>query len=583
MVISHASGDQLEIYKKKLILKVLLTSTIAMDTLVPESIPPTCTLDVMLKGDGNVYKKVEGRIIILSLLSSSCMTSSCRHQIQTESAPLWLSLEFHSMLTNLEETLMFWRSLIIHWNTYYDKVIAECSLHACHQRRYLLIDSIIRVPGLPTWMDLSRQTCCSGTRKKWIVRMHVCEGSLFRDWNLVSYISSLVVSGPLSSERVIPLYIDTLAISNGKHTLVRSQSCEWYQLLRTTHAGNWTMFIRDVVPYQDTCSHCPNSSPFCCSTLAKAWNSQIRCNTKIEALFYGCCYWCSWIYDYFSKQLSILFRQCVGAGKPRSQRKRNVSGCLLHWVIITCLFCQSHTFACTDIRNEGLAKYPCLGYDDDNSIFNMNCSFSWNDPDECIILFAKETFEGNGHSVNLTGISNWDGLFQIADSSNEGGGPSSLKDAPVIHDVHMIGGSTSYGGGFIIQAEQNHFIVKHCSSSGVIHNWLSGGICGDKCSGDIFITNCWSSGIIRQYSQGGGGIVGGAIGSNNNEDNTVTISHCYSTGPIGSGGGGICGYDAGRNNQGKIIIRQCYSLGDVGWGRGGGDHRVRNTGTCVHY
>ena len=76
----------------------------------------------------------------------------------------------------------------------------------------------------------------------------------------------------------------------------------------------------------------------------------------------------------------------------------------------------------------------------------MKCSFSWSDPTKCIILLANETFQGNGHSVNLTGITNWRGLFRIADSTN-GDGPSSLIDAPVIHDVSMIGGQTRLGGG----------------------------------------------------------------------------------------------------------------------------------------
>ena len=262
-------------------------------------------------------------------------------------------------------------------------------------------------------------------------------------------------------------------------------------------------------------------------------------------------------------QISIVFSPYVAGGKSRKVNKRKVSVSLIDWMVITCLFYQSCTLACTDIRDNDLASYPCLDYDDDHSLFNMKCSFSWNDQAECIILRANETFEGNGHSVNLTGISNWRGLFGIADSSNNRG-PSSLKDAPVTKDVHTIGGKTSGGGGFIIQAGQKHFIVKHCSSSGPIQN---GGICGNGCSGDIFIGQCWSSGEIRGY--GAGGIAGSQLGSDNHEHNTVTISHCYSTGSmVGAHTGGICGTRAG--DLGNITVKQSYSLGEIGGGGSGG-------------
>lgn len=204
------------------------------------------------------------------------------------------------------------------------------------------------------------------------------------------------------------------------------------------------------------------------------------------------------------------------------------------------------------------------------------------------MLLKHERFEGNGHSINLTGVSDGEGLFRVADHFNEGG-PSSLKDAPVIHDVHMIGGETSVTGGFIVQSEQQHFIVKNCSSTGVIRGECpsafggGGGICGFKCSGDILITHCWSSGAILGHA--GGGIAGMAVGHENHEDNSVTISHCYSMGKIAARvGGGICDRNAGES--GMVLIKHCYSTGEiVGADSGGitGGQTANRPWSCIHY
>ena len=240
-------------------------------------------------------------------------------------------------------------------------------------------------------------------------------------------------------------------------------------------------------------------------------------------------------------------------------------GCTM---LMVCLVCHQSSIACNDIRGE-LSEFNCLHYDQDSSTFNMNCSFTWTGgTSKCLVLQKNETFEGNGHSIHLDGVTNWEGLFQIATDEQS---PSSLDDAPVIHDVHMIGGETSTKGGFIIQSKQKHFIVKNCSSSGVIQglSFVSGGgICGQQCSGDILITHCWSTGEIRTRA---GGIAGRELGIDGDTDNTVTISHCYCTGDIvGENSGGICGFRVGHNNKGMVIIKQCYSLGEIrGSGSGG--------------
>lgn len=54
---------------------------------------------------------------------------------------------------------------------------------------------------------------------------------------------------------------------------------------------------------------------------------------------------------------------------------------------------------------------------------------AWTDNTKYILLLNQETFEGNGYAVNLTGVSNWEGLFRIAHSLTNG-------DALVILNLH---------------------------------------------------------------------------------------------------------------------------------------------------
>ena len=284
---------------------------------------------------------------------------------------------------------------------------------------------------------------------------------------------------------------------------------------------------------------------------------------------------------YFFRQMSEyggkewLLRRGVRETLPELRtviavNSRGVAKELFGWaMVIACLSICQTSLACDDIRGE-LWNYPCLDYDDSHSTFSMACSFEWskNDTTKCIILKKDERFEGNGFFLNLTGISDWKGLFKIS-SETLNGAPSSLDDAPRIHDLHMIGGETSVGSGFIIQSGQTHFIVETCSSSGVIQGDTGGGICGNQCSGDILISHSWSTGEIN--GSFAGGIAGRALGMHGNIDSTVTISNSYSTGDIiGTYSGGICGGCAGWNSQAIVIIDQCYSLGEIGGSESGG-------------
>ena len=291
---------------------------------------------------------------------------------------------------------------------------------------------------------------------------------------------------------------------------------------------------------------------------------------------------------------------------PRREFLRLVRSWLWPAGVCVWAYITPYSTACNIDSTSNLSAFGCLEYDSTRSLFELTCSFDWSQSShDCILLYKDEVFEGNNNEINITGYSNWEGLFEIANSdSTSGSGPSSLADAPLIRNVHIRGGKTSDKGGFIVQSGQKHFIVQSCSSTGVINGmnkspWFSGGgICGNECSGDVHITNCWSSGEIRGDRAGGiagrrvgvhgdgytvnvshchstgdingswsGGICGNRAGQSNGH---VTITHSYSTGKIvGAQSGGICGHGAGHTN-GEVTITQCYSLGEITGAQSGG-------------
>ena len=404
-----------------------------------------------------------------------------------------------------------------------------------------------------------------------------------------------------------------------------SHTCEWYKLefpRDTTMCSNFTL-IRDMRIYQHAATKGTTNNfeitgrnswddfggcladwkevvvhqgylsvsvtLWVVAVFASFWQiyQYLTCETQRWSENNGvvCYIFLSWVNHYYP--MNDKFMQCAAVNSHRGRSSsqpcptaKRIRLYLSEWMLITCFICQL-SFACTDIR-DSLANYPCLEYDNDHAAFTMKCSFSWTKNTECIRLLKNERLEGNGHAINLTGISNWEGLVQISKDNDDG--PSSLENAPVIRDVHMVGGKTSNRGGFIIQAEQKHFIVEHCSSSGVIHGEVGnsifvggGGICGHRCSGDVLIAHCWSSGEIR--GPFAGGITGRQVGINGGENNTVAILHCHSTGHIlGTGSGGICGLGAGHNSNGQVEIEQCYSVGEIG-GDGSGGITGHSTGS----
>ena len=179
-----------------------------------------------------------------------------------------------------------------------------------------------------------------------------------------------------------------------------------------------------------------------------------------------------------------------------------------------------------------------------------------------ITLEKDEVFEGNGNKIILDGA--YRGLFLISPSSTRG--PTSLENAPVIRNLHMVGGETMAGHGFIVQRRQKNFIVDSCSTSGEISGTDSGGICGQECTDYILIKNCWSSGDIT--GDGAGGIAGDRFASkiynlNARPNAKADIIDCYSTGDItGENAAGITGARPGAND-GHVTITRSFSTGQI--------------------
>ena len=253
------------------------------------------------------------------------------------------------------------------------------------------------------------------------------------------------------------------------------------------------------------------------------------------------------------KTFPTLFCVTVGCGP------KNFTVKLQSWVwsigICASMCLCFQTMACVDTSGiSELSNWNCLEYNSSGSMLELTCSFKLKNCNDCITLQNDEVFEGHGHEISITSCFEWDGLFEIAESA------TSLDNAPVIQNVHMIGGETSTEGGFIVRKEQKHFVVDSCSSTGVIKGDGSGGICGRHCSGDIQIKNCSSSGAIA--GEDAGGIAGREVGTNG--DGIVNITQCHSTGDImGPLSGGICGWGAGRSN-GHVRITYSYSTGKIG-------------------
>jgi hypothetical protein len=173
-----------------------------------------------------------------------------------------------------------------------------------------------------------------------------------------------------------------------------------------------------------------------------------------------------------------------------------------------------------------------------------------------IKLDADQVFDGQGHTIDLENITEFEGLF----SFNNDNDITYIDNSPLIKNLGVLNGTTSENGGFIVRKQQKKFRVDNCYSTGTI-NKNGGGICGQgigSYGGYCIITNCYSTGTIKMN---GGGITGDftAGGKNGN----CRIDSCYSTGNIiEENSGGITGQGSGAFG-GYCIISNCYSIGNI--------------------
>ncbi len=146
-----------------------------------------------------------------------------------------------------------------------------------------------------------------------------------------------------------------------------------------------------------------------------------------------------------------------------------------------------------------------------------------------------------------------------------------------------IDGVTNYRG--MVYSRSNDTIIENIgvlTSNNTTLNEADGWIGrGATINTDAFlgtVTNCYSTGNIPT---GGGGIVGNTAGYGG----TCNVSNCYSTGIIagsGGGSGGIVGGSCGYN--GTCNITNCYSIGDINGNSSGGicgnSAGIYNNGIC---
>ena len=239
-----------------------------------------------------------------------------------------------------------------------------------------------------------------------------------------------------------------------------------------------------------------------------------------------------------------------------------------------------------DIKNGDYDTY--ITWNNSTNTYTVVQDFLWTDlgvdSTDYIGLLANETFDGNGKTIDLTGITRWLGLFTSS--------ATSFPTSPLIKNLGMIGGnSLASNAGYIVRQSQLFFMVDNCYNTGNIRGGSSGGIAGvyagesGKCtitncyntgnfigafcggiagayagiySGECTITNCYNIG--NMYGISDGGIVGGYAGT---FSGNCTIENCYNTGNItGGGSGGIAGSNTG-SYSGKCNITNCYNIGNI--------------------
>jgi hypothetical protein len=207
-----------------------------------------------------------------------------------------------------------------------------------------------------------------------------------------------------------------------------------------------------------------------------------------------------------------------------------------------------------------------------NKTYTVQKDFKWTD----LIATINNVPTVNYNSyITLGNGETFDGqgyAIDISSGSNTWNGLFTISASPgqdaIVQNLGILNGTTADDTGFFIKGGQTYFIVSNCYSTGTIGSG-GGGIAGQYAgSGAGPIRGTCT--ITNCYSTGTIGTCGGGIVGNFAGSNrgTCTITNCYSTGPIGNTGGGIAGYYAAQN-EGTCTITNCYSTGPIGDSGGG--------------
>jgi len=195
----------------------------------------------------------------------------------------------------------------------------------------------------------------------------------------------------------------------------------------------------------------------------------------------------------------------------------------------------------------------------------------FNSPTQYFIINGTNTVVADGFSntINISGVSNYPGIFQSVSTNltvqNLGvlnNQPSTLLPSSgwIIQHSSMSNVYNCYSNGDISESCGGIYgsnctgVVANCYSTGNITGQYAGGIFGESSNG--IATNCYSTGIIDASDAGG---IFGAF-------STGTATKCYSSNDIiGNNAGGIFGTTDGTNmiDDGQAIANYCYSVGNI--------------------
>ncbi len=190
-------------------------------------------------------------------------------------------------------------------------------------------------------------------------------------------------------------------------------------------------------------------------------------------------------------------------------------------------------------------------------------------------------YDGNYHSVTISGVTNFAGLFTntnndtITRLSVLSSGSTLATDKGWLADTDtgstfsfiVTNGSISDSGGGIVGRNAKNTTITDSYTSGASGNG-GGGLAGaiDNTANGFSIT------IQRSHTSGAIGVNGGGlVGATwSGSGRSLTVSDSYSTGSINDNGGGIAGAYTGANGGGTISLTRTFSTGAIsGFGAGG--------------